>query len=102
MPTEYCEHCGNNYNWKWEEAFKKFGFNDGDTVVHTDDVVQFLTESGYTVASEPWGLHNEIIMSIINTDGDQMIPEGTALGYDDPRTYLPKAIVELLDQGFPE
>ena len=102
MPTEYCEHCGNNYNWKWEEAFDKFGFNDGYSEIHTCDVVEFLRDAGYTVESGLWGTHNEIIGSIINTEGDQMIPKGAALGYDDPRTYLPKAIVELLDQGFPE
>ena len=103
MPTEHCDHCGTAYEWKWEEAFEKFGFGDGDAIVHTDDVIQILTDAGYAVESKLWGFHNEIIISIIrNTDGVQMIPEGTISGYDDPRTYLPEAIITLLDQGIPE
>ena len=35
-----CNTCFNDYDWTWEEAFDKFGFNDGDGQVMTDDVVR--------------------------------------------------------------
>ena len=28
--------------WSWEEAFSKWGFNDGDGIVMTDEVAQAM------------------------------------------------------------
>jgi hypothetical protein len=91
-----CESCGTCHEWTWEEAFDKFGFGDGDGLVMTDSVAGVLIAAGYTVESRQWGLHNVVIISI-TLDGVEQIPEGAPLGYDDPRGYLPAAIVALLD-----
>ncbi len=83
--------------WSWEEAFDKFGFDDGDGLVMTDTVVRVLTDAGYTVTAEPWGSHNVVIFSIKDASGAEQIPTDINLGYDEPRDYLPEAIVTLLD-----
>ncbi|MGD9658487.1 MAG: hypothetical protein AB7U61_12775 [Methylocystis sp.] len=92
----YCQSCGSRHEWRWEEAFDKFGFGDGDGLVMTDEVARILIEAGYTVTTEHWGMHNVIITSIKRSAAEQ-IPEKAILGYDDPRGYLPAAIVSLLD-----
>ena len=84
-------------NWSWEEAFDKFGFGDGDGLVMTDVVVAVLRDAGYCAASEPWGSHNITIFSIEDASGIELIPTDINLGYDDPRDYLPDAIIKLLD-----
>lgn len=91
-----CESCGACHEWTWEEAFDKFGFGDGDGLVMTGSVAGVLTDAGYVVKSQKWGLHNVVITSI-KLDGVEQIPEGATIGYDDPRSYLPAAIVALLD-----
>jgi hypothetical protein len=91
-----CESCGTCHEWTWEEAFDKFGFGDGDGLVMTDSVARVLIDAGYAVESRKWGLHNVIITSI-KLDGIEQMPEGATVGYDDPRSYLPAAIVALLD-----
>jgi hypothetical protein len=96
MPTANCPHCNADHDWSWEEAFNKFGFDDGDGLVKTDVVAAVLTAAGYTVKSHTWGMHNTIIDSVA-CDGTEQIPASAELGYDDPRCYLPARIVELLD-----
>lgn len=83
--------------WTWEEAFDKFGFEDGDGIVMTHVVEAVLTDVGYKVTAEPWGMHNVVITSIIALDGTEQIPDTIILGYDDPRQYLPDFIVKVLD-----
>jgi hypothetical protein len=65
----------------------------------TDQVVEALCQMGYDVDYDTWGMHNTIIMSI-KKDGEEIIPEGTEIGYDDPREYLPKELVKALDIHF--
>ena len=81
--------------WSWEEAFDKFGFEDGDGAVMTDVVEAVLRDAGYSVTGEPWGSHNVVIFSIKDANGNEIIPSTVKIGYDDPRSYLPKAIVAL-------
>ena len=104
MPTVECDCCGSpNYKWIWEEAFDKFSFNDGDGQVETWQVEAVLAEAGYEVTVDGWGMHNTVITSI-KYDGVELIPHDdpkVTFGYDDPRTYLPKAVVELLDAKLP-
>ena len=38
--------------WSWEEAFDKFGFEDGDGLVMTDVVAAVLQDAGYSVTAE--------------------------------------------------
>ena len=83
--------------WSWEEAFDKFGFEDGDGAVMTDVVVAVLRDAGYSVTAEPWGSHNITISSIQDASGAELIPTDIQFGYDDPRDYLPDAIIKLLD-----
>lgn len=86
--------------WFWEEAFDKFGFGDGDGLVFTDTVAEFIETLGYAVEHQTWwACHNEVIGSIKKPDGEELIPEG-ASGYYDPRTYLPGDLVAALDEEF--
>ena len=94
-----CPDCKCRRDWCWEEAFDKFGFDDGDGVVMTDTVANALRSAGYFVRVEPWGFHNDVITSI-RRDGTDQIPDCTTIGYDNPRDYLPEEIVDLLDQPF--
>ena len=103
MPTDECHTCGGDYSWSWEEAFDKFGFGDGDGQVETWQVVAVLTDAGYEVESEVWGMHDTVIHSI-KKDGEELIPmddPNAVVGYSDPRQYLPRNIVELLDGKLP-
>lgn len=100
MPRSKCDNCGGPYDWVWEDAFDKFGFGDGNGQVETATVAHVLTQAGYAVEHEYWGLHNDIISSI-KKNGVEQIPETAGVGYDDPRKYLPAAIVTLLDERLP-
>jgi hypothetical protein len=100
MPKTACNNCGGDYFWQWEDAFYKFGFGDGDAQIETDTVWLALENAGYTAVREAWGMHNVVITSI-RGNRQEMIPENADLGYDDPREYLPRKIVQLLDQAFP-
>lgn len=103
MPKDQCYCCGGEYRWNWDEAFSKFGFGDGDLQIETYQVEDVLVGAGYAVKTHHWGLHNLIIVSIVK-DGHEYIPakdSGFNLGYDDPRTYLPQEIIDLLDANLP-
>ena len=101
MSTCTCPTCGNDVYWTWEEAFDKFGFNDGDGQVMTERVVDVLDQAGYEATCFRWGAHNEVIHSITK-DGTELIPQTAKVGYDDPRHYLPASIVRLLDRMLPD
>jgi len=101
MSITKCPQCTHRCFWSWEEAFYKFGFDDGDGIVMTHVVVEFLRKAGYAVTAKQWGWHNVIITSI-RRKGVKQIPDDAKLGYDEPRAYLPKEIIELLDAAFPE
>lgn len=101
MSFTICPRCRTKYHWAWEEAFDKFGFGDGDSIIMTGSVAETLRANGYSVAMQRRGAHNLIITGI-ERDGVSLIPADTDLGYDDPRDYLPHAIVSLLDSEFPE
>ncbi len=101
MPITDCQNCGGVLHWYWEEAFAKFGFGDGDGQVETDTVADALRDADYEVIVEDWGLHNMLIASI-RKDGAELIPQtDIRFGYDNPREYLPKALLEFLDAAFP-
>lgn len=102
MTFTTCDNCGQRYSWRWEEAFDKFGFNDGDGQVETHTVVETLEAAGYRCKAEGWGLHNTVIVSIKGRNGEELIPETAIVGYDEPRDYLPSEIVGLLDRALPE
>lgn len=100
MATSICNICGGDYHWFWEEAFDKFGFGDGDGQIETETVTTALEQAGYATEQSEWGFHNTVIASI-RKDGIEQIPETASIGYDDPRKYLPRKIVRLLDKTFP-
>ena len=88
--------------WEWQEAFDKFGFGDGDGLVMTYVVADFIKELGYEVEADGWGMHNTIITEI--KKGDTIVMDENQsydLGYDDPRGYLPKDFISALDKRFP-
>lgn len=84
----------------WEEAFDKFGYGDGDGPNGTQEVQDALEEIGYTSVADTWGIHNYMINDVFDSEGKSIIPEGTYVGYADPREYLPKHIIEHLDKTF--
>ena len=100
MSITNCPTCHHDHSWTWEEAFEKFGFEDGDGLIMTETVANTLRAAGYIVIVEPWGCHNITIASIKRGE-KEIIPLKANLGYDDPRTYLPKKIIGLLDAAFP-
>mgnify|MGYP000102369262 FL=1 len=103
MVEAICERCGGPLYWDWTEAFAKFGFGDGDGQGETWQVEDALTEAGYAVTVEQWGLHNTVITSI-KGDEAELIPYDNPsyrFGYDDPRAFFPEALVKLLDGKFP-
>jgi hypothetical protein len=97
MPKSICKICGGTLRWRWEEAFDKFGFGDGDGHVMTHEVVHVLRVAGYDASAAPWGVHNITIYSI-KRDGVELIPANADTGYDEPRKYLPQKVVRLLDR----
>lgn len=86
MPTTRCDCCGSTHNWLWEEAFDKFGFGDGDA--QTETVADILRNAGYPTATEGWGLHNVIVVSIKDGGRELINSNEIAVGYGNPRTYL--------------
>lgn len=103
MVTTTCDRCGGAFHWDWTEAFAKFGFDDGDGQVETWQVEDILTNFGYKVTIDQWGLHNFVTTSITK-DGIELIPYDNSeytFGYSDPRVYFPKTLVECLDGEFP-
>ena len=102
MPKTICHTCGSDFDWTCDEAFNKFGFGDGDREIMTEDVADVLRAAGYVVKTEPWGLHNITIASILKDGLEQIPTEGITFGYDNPRSYLPPDIIALLDRRLPE
>lgn len=96
MPKTLCTHCGAYHHWDWEEAFDKFGFGDGDGLVMTATIAEALSAAGYTATSERWGLHNTVITSI-QRDGVELIPESFDYRDGNPREDLPTEVVVVLD-----
>jgi hypothetical protein len=95
--------------WTWDEAFDKFGFGDGDGLVMTYEVSSFLTDNGYFVDCDSWGMHNTTIMFLTAPDGTKLIDAGEVVGkpdveygYDCPSKYLPTDLVALLNKEFGE
>ena len=104
MPMSECHYCGGEFAWRWTDAFDKFGFMDGDGQIETWQVEEVLTEAGYEVTVEEWGLHNTVITSI-KKQGAEQIPHGNPdyrFGYDDPHHFFPKEIIALLDEKLPD
>lgn len=54
------------YEWTFEEAFNKFGFNEGGTFhVNSYVVADAIVNAGYVVVMDNWGMHNLTITQII-------------------------------------
>ncbi len=104
MPTEICEYDGQSCEWTWEEAFQKFGFNDGAMGYLSEEVADALRNSHLQleVAVETLAIHNAMIFSI-KSGGTELIPfekQSFNFGRDCPREYLSDEIVAILDQAF--
>jgi len=59
-----------------------------------------LQSAGYRVVNNIWAGHNIVIASITKL-GKEQIPSTCNLGYDNPREYLPREIITLLDEKLP-
>jgi len=87
-------------NLTWEDAFDKFGYDDGDGIVLTWGVVEFLQSLGYKVEADTWGTHNCVIHTLVAPDGGRDLLEYAIVGHDDPRVYLPEELIKQLDEWF--
>lgn len=81
--------------WKWEEAFDKFGFGDGDSWNGTRLVQDRLEELGYAVEADTAGMHNYCIHTL--SKGEERWEFD---GYQGPREILPQEVVQALDDTF--
>ena len=88
------------FSWEWEEAFDKFGFDDGDGDVFTGLVAEFIDSLGYE-SEFSGGLHNTYFDSIKDKSGKDFL-DGIEIGYSNPREYLPESLVQKLDEHFKE
>jgi hypothetical protein len=86
--------------WEWEEAFSKFGFDDGDGPNFTRTVEEFLYDIGWNAEPDDWGIHNFMIKDITGPNNEKPMI-GYVVGYDCPRTYLPTELIKALDEKFP-
>lgn len=88
--------------WTWEEAFQKFGFNDGNNS-QTFRVQAALGDAGYA-SHEVSGVHNTYIVWL----GKETVEVWNAEGFSDTgddaqlRATLPPEVVALLDLAFPD
>lgn len=92
--------------WSWEEAFSKFGFEDGDGWNGTSLVSDFIESLGYSTECENWGMHNYLIVKLFMPDSTEVLcpldEMGKGWGYREPRGYLPQTLVRALDEEFNE
>ena len=121
-PNEYlprgsriCENC--EYEPDWQDAFSKWGHNDGGSTRYiTQDVVDIIESLGYDCCGNEdnefydedynwrkgWGSHNQqVITKIIKVDTKEVVypAEGVRIGgYDDRYLddILPRDIVEAI------
>ncbi len=99
MPKSICATCGASQTWEWEDAFD-IGLGHFDETRKTQVVAEALVSTGYAVKYHSWGAVEGNITSI-KKDGVEQIPETADVGYDNPRTYLPAAIITVLDEKLP-
>jgi hypothetical protein len=107
--------------WTWEDAFSKFGFEDGDGWNGTHIVASSINALGYNAECDGWGCHNYLIMDI-EKDGKSILFDDNRewnaetlkriqarggggsysehIGYADPNLYLPDDILAMLDATF--
>ena len=105
--------------WRWEDAFEKFGFGDGDSWNGTDIVASAIDALGYTAECDGWGCHNYLIVDI-KKDGKSILFDDNQkwnaevlkriqargagysehIVYADPNFYLPDDILAMLDATF--
>ena len=95
---ELCENC--EYEPSLEDAFSKFGHNDGGSCSHiTDEVKNIIEGLGYEVKVDSWGMHNYLILEIKRGDEVVYPIDGYHIGGYDERHYsavLPNDINEEL------
>ena len=88
--------------WIWEEAFQRYGFNDGNNS-ETWRVMEALEGEGY-VGDEVSGVHNTYICGLRKETGE-VWNDGLCEDVNDSaqlRASLPSEVVALLDRAFPD
>ena len=99
--TMTTSHFHSQFIIPWEQAFNKFGFDDGRYSL-TDNVAETLECYGYQVEVSQGHIHNDTITSIRKNDHEIMPLDASdhIIGYDDPREYLDRDIICFLDKLF--
>ena len=80
--------------FSWDEAFTKYGMEDGYYSGYSYDVAQTLIDAGYEVYHMNVTGHNERITAI-DKDGKKV------WNSDDGVRNIPKEIVDILDKEYP-
>ena len=99
MYRSQCCSCCQYMQLSWEEAFDRYGLMVSDGIVEIQSVVDTLVEAGYGVTVLEFEPHIRVI-SQIQKWGIKLIPRTVEIGYDNPRGYLPRKIIRLLDKKF--
>ena len=98
---ELCASC--SYQPDLDDAFEKWGHNDGSACYQiTTQVIGLIESLGYHVTAESWGSHNYIISEIARGTEIVYPIEGFQIGGYDARPYtdvLPDDILEILEQS---
>ena len=98
---ELCDRC--SYHPTLDDAFSKWGHNDGGSCDQiTDEVKMLIEELGYQVRADSWGSHNYIIMEIARGTEIVYPIDGYRIGGYDTRHYsavLPDDILQVLEES---
>ena len=109
-------------DWDWQEAFCKFGFDDGDGWNGTYLVAAYIDSKGYECVCDWRGSHNFMIMDILKNKNSILFePDNLVkvmrwrlhrkwlphlshikdgIGYARPESYLPSQLVNDLNARF--
>jgi hypothetical protein len=77
--------------WTWEDAFSKFGFDDGDGWNGTNIVCHAIDALGYNTVSDGWGCHNYLIMDIEK--------DGKSILFDDNQEWNAETLKRIQARG---
>lgn len=103
MPISTYEQPGGHYAWSWTDAFDQASYDQGGPEPDVWLVAQVLKNAGYDVVVEQFELHH--IITYVKRDGVELIPKRVRNNdefFINPRTYLPKETIALLDAKLPD
>ena len=83
------------YTWYWDEAFSKYGFDDGDGPTHNWEVISFIeANTEYRVTNQAFSIHKYRITEIQDKNGNEIECDGVT----PPGEYLPEDLMKALNE----